>query len=249
MSTVTIVPAHLIACERVMNFSLFSALRSAKYPSGTKFTCAAGIKTWGNAFEPNRPAMFYFPAQLKMISSEGCNRDAKTLFYTKILNTQDHWEITRVDLDKGGLQTAVLPGPFRRASAEVSPDGGLISYRSDETGTFEIYVQTYPAMDKKIAASVGGGDYPVWSADGKELLYRSGDRVMAVEVTRQPTLRASPPRELFRGTYVNPVNTGRQYHVASDGRFIMLKRGINEAAPVQPKIVLDVNWLEALRGR
>ena len=96
---------------------------------------------------------------------------------------------------------------------------------------------------------MGGGDSPVWSADGKELFYRAGDRVMAVEVTRQPTLRASPPRELFRGTYVNPLNTARQYHVGPDGRFIMLKRLTAEATPAQPKIVLDVNWLEALRGR
>jgi hypothetical protein len=72
---------------------------------------------------------------------------------------------------------------------------------------------------------------------------------MAVEVTRQTTLRATPPRELFRGAYVNPTASGRQYHVAPDGRFVMLKRVIAEATPAQPKIVLDVNWLAAPRGR
>ena len=72
---------------------------------------------------------------------------------------------------------------------------------------------------------------------------------MAVEVTRRPTLRATPPRELFRGTYVNPAAAGRQYHVGPDGRFVMLKRSINETAPAPPKIVLDVNWLEALQQR
>lgn len=70
---------------------------------------------------------------------------------------------------------------------------------------------------------------------------------MAVEVTRQPTLRATPPRELFRGTYVNPTAGGRQYHVGPDGRFVMLKRMAAEQTPIQPRIVLDVNWLEALR--
>ena len=134
----------------------------------------------------------------------GISPNGRQLFYTKVLNGADHWEITRVDLDKGGQQTAVLPGPFRRVIGGISPDGGLILYRSDETGAFEIYVQTYPAMDAKVAVSVGGGDSPVWSADGKELFYRAGDRVMAVAVTRQPALRASPPQELFRGTYMNP---------------------------------------------
>ena len=72
---------------------------------------------------------------------------------------------------------------------------------------------------------------------------------MAVEVTRRPTLRATAPRELFRGVYVNPTTGGRQYHVSPDGRFVMLKRVALEAQPVQPRIVLDVNWLEALRQR
>ena len=179
----------------------------------------------------------------------GLSPDGRHLFYTKVISVPDHWEITRVGLDKGGVQTTLLPGRFRRSSAEVSPDGGLIAYRSDDTGAFEIYVQTYPEMDAKIPVSVGGGDSPVWSVDGKELFYRAGERVMAVEVTRRPTLRATPPRELFRGTYVNPAAAGRQYHVGPDGRFVMLKRSINETAPAPPKIVLDVNWLEALQQR
>jgi hypothetical protein len=72
---------------------------------------------------------------------------------------------------------------------------------------------------------------------------------MAVEVTRQPTLRATPPRELFRGPYVNPTAGGRQYHVGPDGRFIMVKRITAEATPAQPKIVLDVSWVKALQER
>ncbi len=179
----------------------------------------------------------------------GISPNGRQLFYTKVLSIPDHWEITRVDLDKGGVQTTLVPGRFRRSSGEVSPDGGLIWYRSDDTGSFEVYVQTYPGMDAKIPVSIGGGDSPVWSADGKELFYRAGERVMAVEVTRQPTLRATPPRELFRGTYVNPAAGGRQYHVGPDGRFVMLKRVMAEATPAQPKIVLDVNWLDALQER
>ena len=179
----------------------------------------------------------------------GISPDGRQLFYTKVISVANHWEITRVALDKNGSQTTLLPGRFRRSSAEVSPDGGLIAYRSDDTGAFEIYVQTYPDMDAKIPVSIGGGDSPVWSADGKELFYRAGERVMAVEVTRQPTLRAAPPRELFRGAYVNPTAGGRQYHVGPDGRFVMLKRVTTDATPAQPRIVLDVNWLKALQER
>jgi hypothetical protein len=80
-------------------------------------------------------------------------------------------------------------------------------------------------MDAKIPVSVGGGDSPVWSADGKEIFYRADDRVMAVEVAPQPTL----------GTYVNPAASGRQYHVEPDGRFVMLKRVTTEMNPPNQK--------------
>jgi eukaryotic-like serine/threonine-protein kinase len=179
----------------------------------------------------------------------GVSSDGRHLFYTKVIIPSKHGEITRIDLDEEARHSTLMPGRFRRASAELSPDGGLMLYRSDETGAFEIYVQTYPGMDAKIPVSVGGGDSPVWSSDGRELFYRSGERRMAVEVTRQPTLRATPPRELFQGAYVFTQAGGRQYHVGPDGRFVMLKRGAAEPTPAQPKIVLDVNWMEALQRR
>jgi Tol biopolymer transport system component len=92
----------------------------------------------------------------------GISRSGRQVFYTKAIDVTNHWEITRVDLDKGGLQSTLWPGRFRRASAEISLDGGVICYRSDDTGAFEIYVQTYPEMDAKIPVSIGGGDSPVW---------------------------------------------------------------------------------------
>jgi Tol biopolymer transport system component len=215
------------------------------------FAVVAGQGQWGNLYSVRSDGN----GEVVRLTSDvetsqalsGISPSGRQLFYTKVITVANHWEITRVDLDNGGLQSTLWPGRFRRSSAEVSPDGGLISYRSDETGTFEIYVQTYPEMDAKIPVSIGGGDSPVWSADGRELFYRVGERVMAVEVTRQPALRATTPRELFRGAYVNPGTGGRHYHVGPDGRFIMLKRGTAAAAPDERKIVLEVNWLDALR--
>jgi hypothetical protein len=60
---------------------------------------------------------------------------------------------------------------------------------------------------------------------------------------------AAPPRELFRGAYVNPAAGGRQYDVGPDGRFVMLKRVTTDATPAPPKIVVDLNWVKALQER
>ena len=64
---------------------------------------------------------------------------------------------------------------------QVSPDGRWMAYTSDETGQNEIYVRPFPEVNEgKWQVSTGGGDSPLWSPDGRELFYRSGDTVMVV---------------------------------------------------------------------
>jgi hypothetical protein len=180
----------------------------------------------------------------------GASPDGRLLLFTRIIGP-GHWEITRIDLDRDGEMTAIAPGPFTRASAEISPDGQLISYRSNDSGTWEVYVQTYPALDTRVPVSVGGGDEPIWSADSRSIFYRSGDRVMAVEIQRAPRLAASAPVELFSAAYRRGgAGRGREYHVAPDGRFLMLTPMPVENSTVDaPPFVVVLNWTEELKQR
>ena len=75
--------------------------------------------------------------------------------------------------------------------------------------------------------SIGGGDTAVWSHDGREVFYRVGNRMIVVEVETEPTLRVSPPEELWEEAYYDSgFGTGaRQYHVAPEGRFLMIRQG------------------------
>jgi hypothetical protein len=85
------------------------------------------------------------------------------------------------------------------------------------------------------------------------LIYRLDDRMMAVSVEAVgETVRIGRPTELFRGAYVAPVLGGvRQYHVAPDGRFLMLKdvAAQNPGDALPPQVVLVQNWFEELRER
>ena len=54
----------------------------------------------------------------------------------------------------------------------------------------------------EIAVSTSGGDTPLWSHDGRELFYRSGDALMAVKVVTEPVFTAGKPETLFSGKYV-----------------------------------------------
>jgi len=90
---------------------------------------------------------------------------------------------------------------------------------------------------------------PIWNPNGRELFYRTGDKMMAVDITTEPNFKAGKPRVLFERHYEPTPATGPNYDVSPDGqRFLMLKPGEQEtAAPTQINVVL--NWSEELKRR
>jgi Tol biopolymer transport system component len=79
-------------------------------------------------------------------------------------------------------------------AAQFSPDGRWLAYVSDESGRNEIYVQPYPGTGGKWQLSTNGGTEAVWNRNGRELFYRSGNAMMAVEITSQPGFVPRSPR-------------------------------------------------------
>jgi serine/threonine-protein kinase len=138
---------------------------------------------------------------------------------------------------------------FNESVPRFSPDGRWLAYISDESGRYEIYVQPYPGPGGKWQISTEGGTEPVWNPNGRELFYRSGDKMMAVDIATQPGFSAGKPRVLFEGRYEPTPATFPNYDVSPDGqRFLMLKPAeANEAAPTQINVVL--NWFEELKRR
>ena len=136
---------------------------------------------------------------------------------------------------------------FNEAAPRFSPDGHWLAYGSDESGRSEIYVQPYPGPGGKWQISTEGGTEPVWNPNGRELFYRSGDKMMAVDIVNQPGFAAGRPRKLFEGRYVaNPVNPN--YDVSRDGqRFLMTKESEQGSSATQINVVL--NWFEELKRR
>ena len=130
--------------------------------------------------------------------------------------------------------------------AEISPDGRFIAYRSYETGRDEIYVRPFPNVEEgKWQISGDWGVSTVWAPDGRELFYRSGDRMMVVRVETEPTFKAGSPEVLFTGSY--SVAAGRNYDIHPDGqRFLMLK-DVEEQASARSQLTIVLNWFEELK--
>jgi Tol biopolymer transport system component/predicted Ser/Thr protein kinase len=138
---------------------------------------------------------------------------------------------------------------FNEGAPRFSPDGHWLAYISDESGRYEIYVQPYPGPGGKWQISTEGGTEPVWNPNGRELFYRSGDKMMAVEIATQHGFTAGKPWMLFQDEYVPTPATFPNYDVAPDGRrFLMLKpTEQTQSAPTQINVVL--NWFEELKRR
>src|SRR5262249_11834381 len=74
--------------------------------------------------------------------------------------------------------------PFNETGGQFSPGPAgqprWVAYSSDESGRYEVYVQSYPAGTNRHAVSTGGASQARWSRDGKRLFYINGDTVVAV---------------------------------------------------------------------
>jgi serine/threonine-protein kinase len=139
-------------------------------------------------------------------------------------------------------------GQTNESAARFSPDGHWIAYTSGDSGRNEIYVRPYPGPGGKYQISTEGGTEPMWNPKGRELFYRTGNKMMAVDVTAQPGFSASKPRVLFEGAYVPTPRSLPNYDVSPDGqRFLMLEGSQQGQTPVQINVVL--NWFEELKRR
>ena len=158
---------------------------------------------------------------------------------------RDIWVASVTD----GERSLFLGTPATEGAPRFSPDGRWMAYVSDESGRPEIYVQPYPGPGGKWQISADSGIEPVWNPNGRELFYRTGNRMMAVQVTTEPTFSPGRPTMLFEGEYLASAfpATSVTYDVTPDGqRFLMIK-DVQTASANQINVV--VNWFEELRQR
>jgi len=182
--------------------------------------------------------------------------DGQQLLFTTNLPTYD---VKLMPLAGDRAVKTLVGTPRSETNGEVSPDGRWIAYESDESGRTEIYVRPFPDVDGgRWQISTGGGDKPAWSRNGKELYYELPQQsMMAVPVT------AGAGREFTYGKSVQLFSVkpyyfgrtsgrnqliGRQYDVAADGRFMMIKEPPDTVTEL-PTIVVVEHWIDEVRKR
>jgi Tol biopolymer transport system component len=169
--------------------------------------------------------------------------DGKYLLFAERGGSNRGWDLWALPMEGEHKPIPVLRTQFNELWATFSPDGKYIAYQSNESGRGEIYVQEFPDARNKWQVSTEGGAEPYWRADGKELFYRSGPRVMAVPVQLGTSFVAGTPAALFETRFSGVIARGL-YRPAPDGqRFLVLASPASSAD--QPAAVV-LNWTSSL---
>src|SRR5262249_61948971 len=109
----------------------------------------------------------------------------------------------------------------------------------------------YPDTDRaRWQVSASGANQPLWSRDGRELVYRDfAGNLLSAPVTHNPTFAAGRPQKILDNrSYVGAGQslTARTYDVSPDGRrFLLLKAQSSNTT----SLVIVVNWTEELQRR
>ena len=143
--------------------------------------------------------------------------------------------------------TPFVQEPGNQWGASASPDGRYVAYAGDETGRFEIYVRPFPGPGPKRQLTTEGGEEPVWSRDGRELFYRSGQRLMVIPIATSSPLQSGRPRLVFEGRFVKGDPGLPAYDVSPDARRFLMMKNEHEAQHRELRVIL--NWFEDLKRR
>jgi Tol biopolymer transport system component len=177
--------------------------------------------------------------------------DGRFLLYTAggiAVGNNDVWLLPMTG-DAGTRTPApFLHTPFNESNARFSPDGKWVAYVSNETGQNEVYVTRFSRADGSGPAPngkwpVSPGNYPRWSADGKEIFFVRNGTLMDVPVNAEANeFQAGTPRSLID---LHAPGAGYSYDVAANGHRFLVNTLVEATA--LPPITLVVNWTGGLR--
>jgi Tol biopolymer transport system component len=192
----------------------------------------------------------FFPASDGLgVYLQTTSADGRYLLWTKSTDGQsDPWI---APLDGSQKPTRFLQTPYNEFRTEISPDGHWIAYVTNESGTDEVMVESFPQPGQRKRISPEGGAFPEWQQDGKVLYYLApgaGQRrkLMAVKVEASASsFSASRPEFLFETPQLITNPRRGQYVPFDNGARFLMNAIVQETKP--RVITLVLNWPSLLK--
>jgi Tol biopolymer transport system component len=160
---------------------------------------------------------------------EDWSKDGKYLFYRSGENS----DIYALPLTGEKKPIPVVVGPFQKDEPQLSYDGKWLAYTTNQSGTYQVYVRSFPAGDQIIPISTDGGGQPRWRKDGKELFYRLNSSAMVVQLKPGTRLEASAPQQLFSPLVNGSLDrdpTRHQWSVLPDGQKFLMRVNLGQGS-------------------
>ena len=170
-------------------------------PDGTRILFTADregpeniyVKTIGDA-TPEQPL---FKSDVPFKGPSGWSPDGRGVVVTQIDpgTNQDIWLLPMPGAES---LKPFYAGPTRENSGAPSPDGRWVWYVSDDTGRYQLYVQSFPVPGHKVQVSRAGAILAWWSHDSRQLTYIGDDlrTLWRADIAPGPTFSASAPVQL-----------------------------------------------------
>jgi Tol biopolymer transport system component len=162
-------------------------------------------------------------------------------------NGNDIWI---ANVKAGDAAKPFVESTFSEHGGVFSPDGKWLAFVSNESGRFDVYVKPFPGPGPHRLVSTGGGNSPRWARSGRELFYRNGRTMMAVDLSFHPDFKAGTPKALFEGDYQNmsrPDISG-SFDVSEDGRRFLMVEDVRRTEPGVSLRVMS-RWFDELAAK
>ena len=131
---------------------------------------------------------------------------------------------------------------FTENYVKFSPDSKNAAYVSNESGVMEVYVAGIDKPGKQRVSS-GGGIWPVWRPDGKELYFLSQGSLAAAEVKLNAgSVSFGAPRTLFPTC----ETAESRYDISPDGKRFLFSCPAEDTR--KRSITVAIGWLDMLKN-
>jgi serine/threonine-protein kinase len=176
------------------------------------------------------------------------SRDGNLLFVREY-PSDTGWDIGLLPVRDPATRRTVERTKWLEHNPGLSPDGRWLTYQSNKTGRFEIFVRSFPLSGAgEIQITSQGGTRPVWSRDGKTLFFwnESDDStsLYGIKVNAGPPATWGAPTVAIKGSYVSAGND-TSYDVFGE-RFLLMKNVVPDGTMPRHEIVIAQNWFAEL---
>jgi eukaryotic-like serine/threonine-protein kinase len=212
-------------------------------PDGAAFAFASAELAPPNLYlkrlDTTGPAQHLFGNPAQTLFPQSWSPDGRLMVFSST-DPKTEADIWLLELSGDPKPAPLVQTRFDEAYARISPNGRWMAYTSNEAGREDVYVVRFPDAVGKLSVSPGGGGFPVWRRDSRELFYRAPDgNLMAVPVGPGVAFTPGVPVPLFQPRAVTQtLGFGTFYDVAPDGRFL-INTIVNRTSP--PATIV-LNW-------